>query len=28
MWFFWGEKDSISGDFKVVGIDKEEKVLL
>ncbi|MGA3601750.1 DUF4871 domain-containing protein [Lysinibacillus agricola] len=25
MWYFWGEKDSISGDFKVVGIDKEGK---
>ncbi|MFJ8511829.1 hypothetical protein [Lysinibacillus xylanilyticus] len=25
MWYFWGEKDSISGDFKVGGIDKEGK---
>ncbi|MFJ8513319.1 DUF4871 domain-containing protein [Lysinibacillus xylanilyticus] len=25
MWHFWGDKDSISGDFKVVGIDKEGK---
>ncbi|MFJ7981597.1 DUF4871 domain-containing protein [Lysinibacillus xylanilyticus] len=25
MWYFWGEKDSISGDFKVLGIDKEGK---
>ncbi|MEK4760782.1 DUF4871 domain-containing protein [Viridibacillus sp. FSL E2-0187] len=25
MWYFWGEKDSISGDFKVVGTDEEGK---
>jgi len=25
MWHFWGDKDSISGDFKVVGTDKEGK---
>ncbi|GAB0168936.1 DUF4871 domain-containing protein [Lysinibacillus sp. CTST325] len=25
MWYFWGDKDSISGDFKVVGTDKEGK---
>lgn len=25
MWHFWGNKDSISGDFKVVGTDKEGK---
>ncbi|MBK3495054.1 hypothetical protein JFL43_09310 [Viridibacillus sp. YIM B01967] len=25
MWYFWGAKDSIIGDFKVVGTDKEGK---
>ncbi|WP_199777652.1 DUF4871 domain-containing protein [Lysinibacillus sp. FJAT-14745] len=25
MWYFWGDKDSISGNFKVVGTDKEGK---
>lgn len=25
MWHFWGDKDSISGDFKVVGTNKEGK---
>lgn len=25
MWHFWGEEDKISGDFKVVGIDKDGK---
>lgn len=25
MWYFWGDKDSISGDFKVVGTDNEGK---
>jgi len=25
MWHFWGDKDRISGDFKVVGTDKEGK---
>lgn len=25
MWHFWGEEENISGDFKVVGIDKDGK---